>query len=134
MSQQVTEPGHAVAVEPAEVAAIQARIDLADRAKLATFGDKAQRDVAAFADKVLAQTRNKETGDSGKLLLDVIEKARGLDPATLRKGGFIARIVQSYESRLRRFVGRFARSGRSRRISRLARRPARRSGQAGSPS
>ena len=107
MPQAIAEPGHAVAVEPAEVAAIQARIDFADRATLATFGDKAQRDVVAFADKVLAQTRNRETGDSGKLLLDVIEKARGLDPATLRKGGFIARIVQSYESRLRRFVGRF---------------------------
>ena len=107
MQLQAADTGNAVVVDQAEVAAIKARIDLADRAQLTTFGDKAQRDVVAFADKVLAQARNKEMGESGKLLLDVIEKARGLDPTTLRKGGFLARIVQSYESRLRRFIGKF---------------------------
>ncbi|WP_448952779.1 toxic anion resistance protein [Labrys neptuniae] len=93
--------------DPDAVARIRNDIDLADRAAIAGFGDKAQRDVVAFADRVLAQTRNKEMGDSGKLLLDVIEKARGLDPAELQKTGFIERLIGSAESRLRRFIGRF---------------------------
>jgi uncharacterized protein YaaN involved in tellurite resistance len=96
-----------VEVDPNSVAQIRSTIDLADRAQVSSFGDKAQRDVVAFADRVLAQTRNKDMGDTGKLLLDVIEKARGLDPAELQKTGFLERLVGSAESRLRRFIGKF---------------------------
>ena len=96
-----------VAVDPNVVAQIKGDIDLADRSRIASFGDKAQRDVVAFADKILAQTRNMEMGDTGKLLLDVIEKARGLDPAELKEGGFFGRLMGSAESRLRRFIGKF---------------------------
>ncbi len=96
-----------IEVDPNSVARIKSTIDLADRAEVTSFGDKAQRDVVAFADRVLAQTRNKDMGDTGKLLLDVIEKARGLDPAELQKGGFLERLVGSAESRLRRFIGKF---------------------------
>ena len=74
-----------VAADPNAVARIKGEIELSDRAQMTSFGDKAQRDVVAFADRVLAQTRNKDMGDTGKLLLDVIEKARGLDPAEMRK-------------------------------------------------
>jgi uncharacterized protein YaaN involved in tellurite resistance len=88
-------------------AKIRGDIDLTDRAMVASFGDKAQRDVASFADRVLAQTRNKDMGDTGKLLLDVIEKARGLDPATMQNAGFIEKLISSAESRMRRFIGRF---------------------------
>ncbi|WP_413993249.1 toxic anion resistance protein [Labrys okinawensis] len=96
-----------VEVDPNSVAQIRSTIDLADRAQVSSFGDKAQRDVVAFADRVLAQTRNKDMGDTGKLLLDVIEKARGLDPAELQKTGFFERLIGSAESRLRRFIGKF---------------------------
>jgi uncharacterized protein YaaN involved in tellurite resistance len=97
----------AVIADPNLVAQIRAGIDLGDRALVTSFGDKAQRDVAAFADRVLAQTRNKDMGDTGKLLLDVIEKARGLDPADVQNAGFFEKLVSSAESRLRRFIGRF---------------------------
>jgi uncharacterized protein YaaN involved in tellurite resistance len=96
-----------VPAEPGAVAEIRRGIDLADRAGIAGFGDKAQRDVAAFADRVLAQTRNGEMGDTGRLLLDVIERARGLDPAELGKRGLLQRLFGSAEAQLRRFVGRF---------------------------
>jgi uncharacterized protein YaaN involved in tellurite resistance len=96
-----------VAADPDMVAQIKGHIDLADRAGVTGFGDKAQRDVAAFADRVLAQTRNKDMGDTGRLLLDVIEKARGLDPAELQKAGFFERLIGSAESRLRRFIDKF---------------------------
>lgn len=97
----------AVVADPNQVAVIKKSIDLADRAGVADYGEKSQRDVVAFADRVLAQTRNKDMGDTGKLLLDVIEKARGLDPAEVQNAGFLARLFTSAESRLRRFVGKF---------------------------
>ena len=96
-----------IPVDPDTVAQIKAELDLSDRALITSFGDKAQRDVVAFADRVLAQTRNKDIGDTGKLLLDVIEKARGLDPAELKDAGFLGRLMGSAESRLRRFIGKF---------------------------
>ncbi|TCR68632.1 toxic anion resistance protein [Bosea sp. BK604] len=96
-----------VVADPNLVAQIKQGIDLGDRALVTSFGDRSQRDVVAFADRVLAQTRNREMGDTGALLLDVIEKARGLDPATVQKAGFFEKLISSAESRLRRFVGRF---------------------------
>jgi uncharacterized protein YaaN involved in tellurite resistance len=97
----------AVIADPSLVTQIEAKIDLTDRAMITSFGDKAQRDVAEFADRVLAQTRNKEMGDTGKLLLDVIDKARNLDPSDLKNAGLVERLVSSVERRLRRFIGRF---------------------------
>ena len=102
-----------IPVDPNTVAQIKTQIDLTDRAQITSFGDKAQRDVVAFADRVLAQTRNKDMGDTGKLLLDVIEKARGLDPAEIKEAGFLGRLMGSAEGRLRRFIGRFEDVGRS---------------------
>ena len=40
------------------------------------------------------QTRNRELGDTGALLSDVIAKAKGLDPAELQKTDFITRHVR----------------------------------------
>lgn len=109
MSNELADPSQtaAIPVDPSTVAQIKREIDLTDRAQITSFGDKAQRDVVAFADKILAQTRNSEMGDTGKLLLDVIGKARGLDPAELKKSGFLERLIGSAEGRLRRFVGKF---------------------------
>jgi uncharacterized protein YaaN involved in tellurite resistance len=97
----------AVVAKPGEVARIAATIRIDDRAQLSTFGENAQRSVTAFADRILEQTRNRDMGDAGKLLLDVIENARGLDAASLKEGGFFNRIFGSMESRVRRFVGQF---------------------------
>ena len=38
------------------VTRIKSSIDLSDRAKLTSFGDRSQRNVTDFADRVLAQT------------------------------------------------------------------------------
>ena len=60
-----------------------------------------------FADRILAQTQNRELGPTGKLLSDILAKARGLDPATLKDGGFFTRLFSSMEARLRRFSEQF---------------------------
>jgi uncharacterized protein YaaN involved in tellurite resistance len=97
----------AVMADPGEVARIQSTIDLGDRAELSTYGERAQQSVTAYADKILAQTRNRDMGDTGKLLIDILEKARGLDPASIKEGGMLSRIFSSLEARVRRFTEQF---------------------------
>jgi uncharacterized protein YaaN involved in tellurite resistance len=97
----------AIAEDPAAVARIKSEIDISDRSRLVTFGDRAQRAVVEFADRVLAQTQNRELGSTGKLLSDILAKARGLDPAALKDAGFLSRLFSSMEARLRRFSEAF---------------------------
>src|SRR5712692_4616253 len=97
----------AIVPDVAAVARIQSEIDIGDRSRLVTFGERAQHSVVEFADHILAQTQNRELGTTGKLLSDILAKARGLDPATLKDSGFFTRLFSSIESRLRRFSEQF---------------------------
>jgi len=97
----------AVISDPGAIARIKSTIDIADRSRLVTFGDRAQRNVVEFADRILAQTQNREMGATGKLLTDILEKAKGLDPASLKDSGFISRMFSSLEARIRRFTEEF---------------------------
>jgi uncharacterized protein YaaN involved in tellurite resistance len=93
--------------DPTKIAQIQRTIDIGDTAQITSFGERAQRDVAGFADRVLEQTRNRELGDTGELLSDVIAKARGLDPAEIQKGGLFSRGVGAMRKRVHRFRSKF---------------------------
>jgi uncharacterized protein YaaN involved in tellurite resistance len=97
----------ALPADASAVARIKSEIDLSDRARIVTFGERAQRSVVEFADRILSQTQNRELGATGKLLSDILAKARGLDPAALRDAGFFARLFSSAEARLRRFSEQF---------------------------
>jgi uncharacterized protein YaaN involved in tellurite resistance len=97
----------AIVAEPGQVATIKSAIDIKDRARISTFGEGAQRSVVAYADKILEQTRNRDLGETGKLLVDIIEKAKGLDPASVKEGGMLARLFSSLEARVRRFAAQF---------------------------
>jgi uncharacterized protein YaaN involved in tellurite resistance len=97
----------AIVPDVAAVARIKSDIDISDRSRLVTFGERAQHSVVEFADRILAQTQNRELGNTGKLLSDILGKARGLDPATLRDANFVTRLFSSAEARLRRFTEQF---------------------------
>jgi uncharacterized protein YaaN involved in tellurite resistance len=97
----------ALAADASAVARINTEIDISDRSRIVTFGERAQRSVVEFADRILAQTQNCELGTTGKLLSDILGKARGLDPATLKDSGFFGRLFSSAEARLRRFTEQF---------------------------
>jgi uncharacterized protein YaaN involved in tellurite resistance len=97
----------AVQADPGKIAQIQRTIDIGDTAQITSFGERAQRDVAGFADRILEQTKNRELGDTGELLSDVIAKARGLDPADLQKGGLFSRGVGAMRRRVHRFRSKF---------------------------
>ena len=95
------------AVDAGQVATIKSEINIADSAQITQFGERAQRDVAGFADRILEQTRNRELGDTGDLLSDVIAKAKGLDPADLQKADFLSRLFGGMRRRLFRFQSKF---------------------------
>src|SRR5437667_2326260 len=97
----------ALAPAAAEITRIKSQINLADRAELIEYGAGAQRDVADYADRVLKQTKNRELGDTGALLTDIISKAKGLDPASLEQAGFFERLMGSIERRILKFTSKF---------------------------
>lgn len=96
-----------VQVAKTELTKIRAQISLDDRASIATFGDQAQRNVVAYADRILAQTRNKELGETGKLLTDIIAKAKGLDPNALEKKGFFGKLFGGARAEIEKFKGKY---------------------------
>src|SRR5215467_5607108 len=91
----------------AKIAAIKSDINIQDTAQITAFGERAQREVAGFADRILAQTKNRELGDTGALLSDVIAKAKGLDPAELQKQDFFTRMFGGLRRQIFRFQQRF---------------------------
>ncbi|MEO0393059.1 MAG: toxic anion resistance protein [Pseudomonadota bacterium] len=93
--------------DKALVAKIKSDIDLTDRAHLISFGDSAQREVAAFADRILSETLNKDTGPVGNLLSDMMIKVKGLDPKSLEKLGFFERIFGGVKAKMERFKSQF---------------------------
>jgi uncharacterized protein YaaN involved in tellurite resistance len=93
--------------DPNAVARIRAEIQLGDRAKLSTYGDRAQSSVTSYADKVLSQTRNRELGDTGKLLTDIIMKAKRLDPAQLAEEGFLGKLFGNAKAQVEKFKARY---------------------------
>ena len=105
MDQNANPP--AIVPDVTAIARIKSEIDISDRSRLVTFGERAQRSVVEFADRILAQTQNRELGNTGKLLSDILGKARGLDPATLKDANFVTRLFSSAEARIRRFAEQF---------------------------
>src|SRR5918997_5576865 len=103
----VAAPAPPAVSDPAKVASIQRQLDISDTAQITAFGERAQRDVAGFADRVLEQTKNRELGDTGELLSDVIGKARGLDPSDLQKAGPLGKLFGGMRRRVHRFRSKF---------------------------
>jgi len=86
---------------------ISAAIRLSDTAQITAFGEDAQRDVSAFADKVLQQTRNRDLGDTADLLTNLMATAKGLDFTQLQNAGPLARLVGGVRRKLISFRARF---------------------------
>ena len=96
-----------IKVEPKDLARIRGQLSLDDRASIATYGDNAQRNVVAYADRILAQTQNRDLGETGKLLTDIIAKAKGLDPAAMQKKGFLGKLFGGARAEVEKFKGKF---------------------------
>jgi uncharacterized protein YaaN involved in tellurite resistance len=97
----------AIVADPQEVARITDTISITDRAGISVYGDRAQQAVSDYADRILREVRNKDLGDVGKLLTDIILKSKSLDPASLKDKGFLSRMFLSAKARLERFKEEF---------------------------
>ena len=102
----VTTP--AAQTDPALVQQIRREIKLDDRSALTTYGDQAQRSVAAFADTILRDTMNKDSGAVGELLSDMIVKVNSLDPGSLGKAGFLDKLWGGAKAKVLRFKEKFS--------------------------
>ncbi|OEO32860.1 toxic anion resistance family protein [Devosia insulae DS-56] len=97
----------ASSADPAEVARIADAIDLGDRSSISVYGERAQQAVTEYSDRILAQVRNKDVGQAGKLLTDILLKAKNLDPASLKEQGFLGGLFGSARARLEKFKAQF---------------------------
>jgi len=96
-----------IVADPAEVARIEEAIAIDDRAGITVYGDGAQRAVTDFADRILSEIKNKDIGEAGKLLTDILLKAKKLDPASLKEKGFLGGLFGNMQARLERFKEEF---------------------------
>jgi uncharacterized protein YaaN involved in tellurite resistance len=92
-----------VTADPAEIARIGDTIDLTDRAGISVYGDRAQQSVSDYSDRILREVRNRDIGEVGKLLTDIIIKSKKLDPASLKDESFLSKMFSSFKARLERF-------------------------------
>jgi uncharacterized protein YaaN involved in tellurite resistance len=98
----------AIAPDPALVSRIRREMDLTDRARLVSFGDQAQRDVATYADQILRNTLNHDAGAAGNLLIDLLAAVNKLDPERLRGVSLIERLFGSMKAKLFKFKEQFS--------------------------
>lgn len=93
-----------------EVERLAAQLDITDPGSILRFGQEAQNRATAAADAMLEGARNREAGEAGQTLSNLIGTLRGFDMSGLmEKRGFLARlfsragadtarVVQRYES------------------------------------
>lgn len=93
--------------DPALVKRLKDELQLADAARIATFGSEAQCDVASFADSILRDAANRGCGPIGDLITSMILNVKKLDPDSLREASFIDRLVGGIKAKIVRFRGEF---------------------------
>lgn len=93
-----------------EVERLAAQLDIADPGSILRFGQEAQNRATAAADAMLEGARNREAGEAGQTLSNLIGTLRGFDMTGLtekrsfltrifsRAGADTARVVQRYET------------------------------------
>src|SRR5215510_10189143 len=100
-------PELSVQPDPALVERLKGEIQLADSTRIATFGGEAQREVASFADSILRDTANRDSGPIGELITSMILNVHKLDPDSLRKASFFQRMFGGIKGKVIRFREEF---------------------------
>lgn len=75
------------AEELKKIESIAGQIDISDSQGVVVYGVGAQREISQFADTILGEVRNKDSGYVGEVLTDMMLKIKGLDVDSLTKGG-----------------------------------------------
>lgn len=91
--------------EQKKVAEIRAQIDLTDSQALEQYGVGAQKNIADFADHILATVRSKDTGTAGELMRDLLSDIDDVGVDKLNDGagipffGSLKRRIQNFRAR-----------------------------------
>ena len=101
--EQSTKPGDSAlttaptkAIEPTELAAMLAELDLGDSHSVLFFGSRAQEQLTTVSDSMLERVRTKDVGPAGEALNDMVLTLRGFDLSGLdpnRKAGWFGRLL-----------------------------------------
>lgn len=92
------------------VQALMAEIDLADSHSIVGFGSEAQRELTTVSEQILEGVRNKETGQAGAALNQMMLRVREIDLGALKDGrepGWFQRVVLRRVSPLARFLQQY---------------------------
>ena len=95
--------------EQKKVMDLAASINVTDSQSVIAFGTAAQTELSRFSDTILDQIRNKDSGQVGEALTDLLGRvqeldAGGLDPA---KMGGLSKIFGGFRAEARKFVARY---------------------------
>ena len=97
------------AEEQEKLAAIQNEIDIMNPEMTAYYGVGVQKNVASFADDILKQVKNKDTGHVGAMLVDLTQaiKSVNVDAFKDEKPGLLTRLFRGIHSGFERLVLRY---------------------------
>lgn len=93
--------------ELARVETIKSQINLDDSQAIVTYGVGAQREISSFADTILGEIRNKDSGYVGGIMTDLLSNIKKVDVNGLEiKDGFLSRvpILSAFFNRVKRFI------------------------------
>src|ERR1700744_6107623 len=96
--------------ERTQIETIKNQINLEDSQAIITYGVGAQREISTFADSVLGEIRNKDSGYVGEILTDLVTHIRKVDVNGLEvKGGFLSRIpiLSSFFNSVKKFISSY---------------------------
>jgi uncharacterized protein YaaN involved in tellurite resistance len=88
-------------------------IKLNDMQVVIQFGVGIQKNISSFADSVLNQVKNKDTGEVGNLLTNLMQSIRSMDVEGLTEGnkGFLGKLFSTITDRAQRFVAKYEKIG-----------------------
>jgi uncharacterized protein YaaN involved in tellurite resistance len=91
--------------EKTQIETIRNQINLEDSQAIITYGVGAQREISTFADNILGEIRNKDSGYVGEILTDLVTNIRKVDVNSLEgKGGFFSRLFSSFSNTVKKFI------------------------------
>src|SRR5579859_1018531 len=93
--------------ELTRVETIKNQINLEDSQAIITYGVGAQREISTFADTILSEIRNKDSGYIGGIMTDLLSHIKKVDVNGLEvKGGLLSRIpiLSSFFNSVKRFI------------------------------
>ena len=94
--------------EKTQIETIKNQINLDDSQAIITYGVGAQREISTFADNILGEIRNKDSGYVGEILTDLVTHIKKVDVNGLeQKGGFFSRLFSSFSNTVKRFIASY---------------------------